>query len=234
MDILRECPLAGSQHAAVPPQVSSGGSSRGRSFLAPQERIGETQFSPFQQPGPSSFEQSSKPHFSGPQHAQVLKRRRFKSIQIWVAMRRRFGDFLRDAMRCLLAIQMRLELSWKNIAKEAPLCSLLAFEKICFCRSGYHDFSTGRGVDPAGNAAPGSDKFHEEIGTSTAGGFDLLIRSTTGIPIPSPVCTRKLDEYFKDGISLPKRSERDFLRRRAAAAGSDGGGGGGEERKEKI
>ncbi|KZT76678.1 hypothetical protein F511_46297 [Dorcoceras hygrometricum] len=58
--------------------------------------------------------------------------------------------------------------------------------------------------------APGSDQFHEEIGTSTVGGFGLLIRSTTGIPIPSPVYTRKLDEDFTDGISSPERSERDF------------------------
>ncbi|KZV33865.1 hypothetical protein F511_24499 [Dorcoceras hygrometricum] len=62
------------------------------------------------------------------------------------------------------------------------------------------------------------------------GGFGLIIRSTTGIPIPSPVCTRKLDEDFTDRISSPERSERDFRR----AAGGDGGDGGGEERKEKY
>ncbi|KZV53523.1 putative LRR receptor-like serine/threonine-protein kinase [Dorcoceras hygrometricum] len=62
--------------------------------------------------------------------------------------------------------------------------------------------------------APGSDQFHEEIGTSTVGGFGLLIRSTTGIPIPSPVCTRKLDEDFTNGISSLEWSEQDFRRRR--------------------
>ncbi|KZV06986.1 hypothetical protein F511_45534 [Dorcoceras hygrometricum] len=79
--------------------------------------------------------------------------------------------------------------------------------------------------------AHGSDQFHEEIGTSTVGSFGLLILSTTGIPIPSPVYTRKLDEDFMDGISSPERSERDFRRRRrrrwrqtataAAAAGKE-------------
>ncbi|KZV58150.1 hypothetical protein F511_02743 [Dorcoceras hygrometricum] len=80
--------------------------------------------------------------------------------------------------------------------------------------------------------APGSDKFHEKIGTSTVGDFGLLIRSMTGIPIPSPVCTRKLDEDFTDGISSPERSERDFRRRRrqAAAAATDVG----EERRGRI
>ncbi|KZV58529.1 hypothetical protein F511_19469 [Dorcoceras hygrometricum] len=82
------------------------------------------------------------------------------------------------------------------------------------------------------NVAPGSDQCHEEIDTSTVGGFGLLIRSTTGIPIPSPVCTRKLDEDFTDGISSPEWSERD----------SSGGGGRrrrrqgrrAEERKNKL
>ncbi|KZV50055.1 hypothetical protein F511_34367 [Dorcoceras hygrometricum] len=46
----------------------------------------------------------------------------------------------------------RLAIIWKNIAKEAFMCTLLAFEQICFFRSGYHGFSVGRGVDPAGNA----------------------------------------------------------------------------------
>ncbi|KZV37627.1 Cysteine-rich receptor-like protein kinase [Dorcoceras hygrometricum] len=63
-------------------------------------------------------------------------------------------------------------------------------------------------------SAPGSDQFHEEIGTSTVGGFGILIRSTIGIPIPSLLCTRKLDEDFTDGVSSPERSERDFRRRR--------------------
>ncbi|KZV47012.1 hypothetical protein F511_32586 [Dorcoceras hygrometricum] len=38
----RVCPLAGSQHIAAPPQGRSGGSSRRRYFLTPQQRIGET------------------------------------------------------------------------------------------------------------------------------------------------------------------------------------------------
>ncbi|KZV21963.1 hypothetical protein F511_41455 [Dorcoceras hygrometricum] len=78
--------------------------------------------------------------------------------------------------------------------------------------------------------APGSDQFYEEIGTSTVGGFDLLIRSTTGISIPSPVCTRKLDDDFTDGISLPERSEQ------ATTAGGGGGGVGMrlEERRGRI
>ncbi|KZV36300.1 hypothetical protein F511_22415 [Dorcoceras hygrometricum] len=58
------------QHTAAPPQ-DRGGSSRGRSFPAPQQRLGEPQFRPFQQPGPSRFGQSSHPQFSGPQFAQV-------------------------------------------------------------------------------------------------------------------------------------------------------------------
>ncbi|KZV26737.1 cinnamoyl-CoA reductase 1 [Dorcoceras hygrometricum] len=53
------------------------------------------------------------------------------------------------------ALPSVLTISWKKIAKEAALCSLLAFEQICFCRSGYHDFYAGRGVDPAGNASEG-------------------------------------------------------------------------------
>ncbi|KZV17973.1 hypothetical protein F511_40815 [Dorcoceras hygrometricum] len=62
--------------------------------------------------------------------------------------------------------------------------------------------------------APGSDQFHEEIGTSTVGCVGLLIRSTTGIPIPSPVCTRRHDDDFTDGISSPKQSEQVRRRRR--------------------
>ncbi|KZV25265.1 hypothetical protein F511_39055 [Dorcoceras hygrometricum] len=54
----RVCPLAGSQHTATPPQ-GRGGSSRGRSFPAPQQRLGEPQYRLFQQPGPSRFGQSS-------------------------------------------------------------------------------------------------------------------------------------------------------------------------------
>ncbi|KZV58411.1 hypothetical protein F511_21168 [Dorcoceras hygrometricum] len=66
----RVCPSAGSQQAAAPPQ-GRGGSSRGRSPQFPQPRVGETQFRPFQLPGPSRFGQSSHKHFSGPQHAQA-------------------------------------------------------------------------------------------------------------------------------------------------------------------
>ncbi|KZV45458.1 hypothetical protein F511_20631 [Dorcoceras hygrometricum] len=43
----------------------------GRSPQFQPPRFGETQFRPFQQPGPSRFGQSSQPFFSGPQHAQV-------------------------------------------------------------------------------------------------------------------------------------------------------------------
>ncbi|KZV21990.1 hypothetical protein F511_41685 [Dorcoceras hygrometricum] len=66
----RVCPLSGSQQTAVPPQ-GRGGSSRGRSFPMQQQRLGEPQFRPFQQPGPLRFGQSSQPQFSGPQYAQV-------------------------------------------------------------------------------------------------------------------------------------------------------------------
>ncbi|KZV46637.1 hypothetical protein F511_38752 [Dorcoceras hygrometricum] len=66
----RVCPSAGSQQTAAQPQ-GRGGQSRGRSPQLQQPRLGETQYRPFQQPGPSRFEQSSQPFFSGPQHAQV-------------------------------------------------------------------------------------------------------------------------------------------------------------------
>ncbi|KZV44899.1 hypothetical protein F511_17878 [Dorcoceras hygrometricum] len=66
----RVCPLSGSQHTTAPPQ-GRGGSFRDRSFAAPQQRLGEPQFRPFQQPGPSRFGQYSHPQFSGPQFAQV-------------------------------------------------------------------------------------------------------------------------------------------------------------------
>ncbi|KZV35764.1 protein HOTHEAD-like, partial [Dorcoceras hygrometricum] len=82
--------------------------------------------------------------------------------------------------------------------------------------------------------APGSDQFHEEIGTSTVGGFGLLIRSTTGIQIPSLVCTRKVDEDFTDGISSTERSKQDFRRRRATTAAATAAAWGGEERKEEL
>ncbi|KZV54638.1 hypothetical protein F511_02672 [Dorcoceras hygrometricum] len=58
------------KHTAAPPQ-SQGGSSRGRSFPVQQQRLGEPQFRPFHQPGPSRFGQSSQPQFSGPQFAQM-------------------------------------------------------------------------------------------------------------------------------------------------------------------
>ncbi|KZV27137.1 tudor domain-containing protein 3 [Dorcoceras hygrometricum] len=51
--------------------MGRGGSSRGRSFPAQQQRLGESQFRLFQQPDPSRFGQSSHPQFSGPQFAQV-------------------------------------------------------------------------------------------------------------------------------------------------------------------
>ncbi|KZV15777.1 hypothetical protein F511_24051 [Dorcoceras hygrometricum] len=60
-----------SVHTAAPPQGRSGGSSRSHSFSIQQQRVGEAQHRPFQQPGPSRFGQSSQPQFSGPQHAQV-------------------------------------------------------------------------------------------------------------------------------------------------------------------
>ncbi|KZV36944.1 hypothetical protein F511_25769 [Dorcoceras hygrometricum] len=66
----RVCPSSGSQQTEAQPQ-GRGGQSRGRSHQFPQPRLGETQFRPFQQPGPSRFGQSSQPFFSRPQHAQV-------------------------------------------------------------------------------------------------------------------------------------------------------------------
>ncbi|KZV35542.1 hypothetical protein F511_18351 [Dorcoceras hygrometricum] len=64
----RVCPLSGSQHTAAPPQ-GHGGSSKGRSFPAQQQWLGEPNLRPFQQPGPSRFGLSSHPQFSGPQFA---------------------------------------------------------------------------------------------------------------------------------------------------------------------
>ncbi|KZV38097.1 hypothetical protein F511_36114 [Dorcoceras hygrometricum] len=81
---------------------------------------------------------------------------------------------------------------------------------LCNCRS-------------ALSQAPGSDQFHEKIGTSTVGGCRLLIWSTTGFSIPSSVCTRKHDEDFTDGISSSRRSDQVRRRRRAAAAAGDNG-----------
>ncbi|KZV19844.1 hypothetical protein F511_22856 [Dorcoceras hygrometricum] len=63
-------PSAGSQQTVAQPQ-GRGGQSRGRSPQFQQPRLGETQFRPFQQPGPSRFGPSSQRFFSGPQHAQV-------------------------------------------------------------------------------------------------------------------------------------------------------------------
>ncbi|KZV56780.1 hypothetical protein F511_36100 [Dorcoceras hygrometricum] len=61
--------------------------------------------------------------------------------------------------------------------------------------------------------APGSDQFHEGIGTSTVEQLDqCLIRSTTRISTPSLVCTRKPTK-----ISLtesPRQDGRNKLRRR--------------------
>ncbi|KZV30792.1 hypothetical protein F511_34570 [Dorcoceras hygrometricum] len=76
--------------------------------------------------------------------------------------------------------------------------------------------------------APGSDQFHEEIGTSTVGGCLLLIRSTTGITTPSSVCTTKLDESFTDGISSSRWSEQVQPRQEAAHGGRRVRGGGRE------
>ncbi|KZV38980.1 hypothetical protein F511_36988 [Dorcoceras hygrometricum] len=61
----RVCSSAGSQQTTAQPQ-GRGGQSRGRSAQFTQPRLGETQFRPFQQTGPSRFEQSSHHFFSGP------------------------------------------------------------------------------------------------------------------------------------------------------------------------
>ncbi|KZV20494.1 hypothetical protein F511_34751 [Dorcoceras hygrometricum] len=81
-----------------------------------------------------------------------------------------------------------------SMAKKYYVCCTVNFFTVCWCMSAEEE--------------PGSDQFHEEIGTSTVGCVGLLIRSTTGIPIPSSVCTRKHDEDFTDGISSPERSEQ--------------------------
>ncbi|KZV17398.1 squamosa promoter-binding-like protein 5-like [Dorcoceras hygrometricum] len=83
-----------------------------------------------------------------------------------------------------------------------------------------------------GVADPGSDQFHEEIGTSTVGDFGLLIRSTIGIPIPLPVCNKKTRRRFH-GRNLLTGTVGTRFPTATAAAGGDGGGGG-EERKEKY
>ncbi|KZV58528.1 hypothetical protein F511_19468 [Dorcoceras hygrometricum] len=114
------------------------------------------------------------------------------------------------------------------LATVRNMCALLPAGGRKACR----DVRAGCAHDPPIPAsicawrAPGSDQFYEEIGTSIVGGFCLLIWSTTGIPIPSPVCTRKLDEDFTDGISSPERSERYFRRqrRRRRQAASEAGG----------
>ncbi|KZV35461.1 putative leucine-rich repeat receptor-like protein kinase [Dorcoceras hygrometricum] len=56
----------------------------------------------------------------------------------------------------VLCLFRRLWRAGRGSQEKLPLCSLLAFEQICFYRSGsllgYHDFSAGCGVYPAGNA----------------------------------------------------------------------------------
>ncbi|KZV41548.1 WPP domain-interacting protein [Dorcoceras hygrometricum] len=52
---------------------------------------------------------------------------------------------------------------------------------------------------------------------NVGGGRFSLIRSTTGIRIPSSVCTRRSDEFDTNGISSSRRSEQ--VRSRQAAAG---------------
>ncbi|KZV50657.1 hypothetical protein F511_30068 [Dorcoceras hygrometricum] len=66
------CGQCGVRHAKTHYVGVQGGSSRGRYFPAPQQRLGEPQYRPFQYPGPSRFGQSSQPQFSGPQFAQFL------------------------------------------------------------------------------------------------------------------------------------------------------------------
>ncbi|KZV53050.1 hypothetical protein F511_23523 [Dorcoceras hygrometricum] len=57
------CSQCGGRHLTT--QCGRGGSSIGRSaFPVQQQRLGEPQFRPFQQPGPSRFGQFSHPQFS--------------------------------------------------------------------------------------------------------------------------------------------------------------------------
>ncbi|KZV32743.1 resolvase [Dorcoceras hygrometricum] len=66
--------------------------------------------------------------------------------------------------------------------------------------------------------APGSDQFHEGIDTSMVERLDRrLIRSTTRISTPSPVCTRKPMKISR--TESPRRDGRNIFRRwRRAAA----------------
>ncbi|KZV37789.1 ninja-family protein Os03g0419100-like [Dorcoceras hygrometricum] len=72
--------------------------------------------------------------------------------------------------------------------------------------------------------APGSDQFHEGIGTSTVERLDRnLIRSTTRISNPSPVCTRKPTKISL--MESPRRDGRNkFQWWRATTAREEGRG----------
>ncbi|KZV38072.1 hypothetical protein F511_16092 [Dorcoceras hygrometricum] len=84
-----------------------------------------------------------------------------------------------------------------------------------------HGMRDGRAS--CGEMAPGSNQFHEGIGTSTVERLDRrLIRSKTRISTPSPVCTRKPMTISRNGISSPRWSEQIPT----TVAGSDGGGDG--------
>ncbi|KZV37081.1 intraflagellar transport protein 140 [Dorcoceras hygrometricum] len=73
-----------------------------------------------------------------------------------------------------------------------------------------------------GVQAPGSDQFHEDIGTSTVERLDRrLIRSTTRISTPPPVCTRKPTKI--SWTESPRRDGRNKFRQ--TAAGDDDGEG---------
>ncbi|KZV55643.1 hypothetical protein F511_29124 [Dorcoceras hygrometricum] len=74
------------QVESIVEQGCASGSYRGRSSPAPQQRLGEPQFWPFQQPGPSRFGQSSQPQFSTNQFAQVnaMTREQAKGMPIGV------------------------------------------------------------------------------------------------------------------------------------------------------
>ncbi|KZV43777.1 hypothetical protein F511_42727 [Dorcoceras hygrometricum] len=57
---------------------------------------------------------------------------------------------------------------------------------------------------------------------NVGGGRFSLIRSTTGIRIPSSVCTRRSDEFDTNGISSSRRSEQVRSRQAAARAAARG------------
>ncbi|KZV23788.1 hypothetical protein F511_22452 [Dorcoceras hygrometricum] len=99
-------------------------------------------------------------------------------------------------------------------------------------------------IVPCWHLGAGSDQFHEEIGTSTVGGFGLLIRSTTESQF-----LRRLENSTK--VSRTESSRRFTLenstkvsrtespcrnvRNKISDGGGDGGGGGEERRgREKI